>query len=374
MYFHYEYKDDISVLSVESARLMAANKRDISLNGLTTLTVESATAIARHEAALSLNGLAEMSKEVAEALANHKGGLELNGMTDETLTLEIARALSRHVGFLSLNGLSDITDAVAQLLGEHCGTLVVDGLKTLTNERLAKKLLRQKHRSPVWHSNPVAIKLLSAPAARLLAERHESLELCDLPALNADTAQALASHSGYLCLDGVTELTLGAACQLARFRGEKLSLNGVKHMGKNAAQALSRYRGSLSLDGLEFIFEEDAIAFGQMQRRDEEDDWSEYELSLCGLKKLSIKQAVGLAAYEGRLNLDGVEEISPEAARILTHGYGAVRLRGLRHISNELAQAFAECNAVELCENVQASKQARTMLECNNDVTFVQHP
>lgn len=72
--------DHVADLSDSTARILAAFKGTLSLNGLQSLSLESAQALATHRGRLDLNGLHAVSDEAAVQLARHQGNLSLRGM------------------------------------------------------------------------------------------------------------------------------------------------------------------------------------------------------------------------------------------------------------------------------------------------------
>jgi hypothetical protein len=71
--------DHVADLSDSTARILAAFKGTLSLNGLRSLSLESAQALASHRGRLDLNGLRAVSDEAAVQLARHQGNLSLSG-------------------------------------------------------------------------------------------------------------------------------------------------------------------------------------------------------------------------------------------------------------------------------------------------------
>ena len=65
-------------------------------------------------------------------------------------------------------------------------------------------------------------------------------------------------------------------------------------------------------------------------------------LSLNGLKSLSNETAEALAPHKGQLHLDGLTALTPEAARALARHSGELSLNGLTEISDEAGVALAK--------------------------------
>ena len=65
-------------------------------------------------------------------------------------------------------------------------------------------------------------------------------------------------------------------------------------------------------------------------------------LSLNGLKSISDETAEALAQHKGQLHLDGLTALSPESARALARHNGELSLNGLRALSDEAGVALAK--------------------------------
>jgi hypothetical protein len=84
--------DHVANLSDSTAKILAAFKGTLSLNGLRSLSLESARVLATHRGRLDLNGLRALSDEAAVELARHQGDLSLRGA--KTLSAIAADALA----------------------------------------------------------------------------------------------------------------------------------------------------------------------------------------------------------------------------------------------------------------------------------------
>ena len=150
----------------------------------------------------------------------------------------------------------------------------------------------------------------------------DCLYLNGLKALDADTAVALAKGwKGSLMLGGLTSLDADAARALetdARVnRGEMLSVFGLTSLDAGTAKVLAGTRG---WDGI-----------------------------LSRLTTLEADVATALAAFEGQLYLDGLTELSPEAAEALVRSEASsLHLNGLTGISPEAAEGLGRCGALNL--------------------------
>jgi hypothetical protein len=107
-------EDHHLTLSVETARKLANESRELSFSSLSELSPDAAKALAQHKGRLYLDGLTTISPEVAEALAHHKGELLLRELT--TLSDEAAKALAQTKGYLYLTGPIRLSDEAAAAL------------------------------------------------------------------------------------------------------------------------------------------------------------------------------------------------------------------------------------------------------------------
>lgn len=160
---------------------------------------------------------------------------------------------------------------------------------------------------------------LSPDTARKLLEQRQwgSIDLPRLTTLSVETAAVLGEHHGPLQLDGLVELPTDCARQLARIAAP-LILNGVRTLSAEAAAALSLHHGWLSLDGLKSLPTDVASHLAQH------------------------RHIVHLGEFYNRLSLNGVENISEEAAAALAHFLGNLRLNGLTSLTPEVARCLAE--------------------------------
>lgn len=290
----------LKTLADDVARALAYHDGDLHLDGLTTLSLPAATALGVTRESFKRSRRDELSRRGLSALAqtmivHDTQTLSLNGLT--TLSEETARFLAFHTGTLVLNGLESLRPEVAVALARHTGLVRLDGLKAL--------------------SPPVAAAL----AKRRLSMRggESALSLAGLETLTPETAAELARHEGFLHLDG------------------------LRMLSEDAAAALGKHKGSLTLDGLRAIDERAAAALVQPARPPLPmlpflgDD-----LSLGGLGALSPGLAQVLAKHHGRLRLDGVKDLSDEAAEALAaHPGGTLSLDGVTALSDRAAWALA---------------------------------
>ena len=113
---------------------------------------------------------------------------------------------------------------------------------------------------------------------------------------------------------GLTSLSDAAAESLSKHEGA-LDLSGLTSLSDAAAESLARHKGDLVLELLSLHCK--ALA-EKLINSDEEDLW------LDNLFSLSDDAAEVLARHDGRIDLSGLWELSPKAARILLEGTAEV--------------------------------------------------
>lgn len=139
---------------------------------------------------------------------------------------------------------------------------------------------------------------------------------------------------------------------------------------EEAAKALSRYQGDLELDGLKELSAEaakDLVKHGDLQDPDDgyEDQPSGFSLSLNGLAEIPEEVAEALSDYKSYLKLDGLNEISSVAAKALSKGECmlGISLNGLRQISAEVAESLSKCDwTLQLDGLTEISEEVATAL------------
>jgi mono/diheme cytochrome c family protein len=108
-------------------------------------------------------------------------------------------------------------------------------------------------------------------------------------------------------------------------RAEELTAERAKQLAQDKS-------GKLSLNGLTALSPEAAKELAKHE------GW----LSLNGFKSLSNETAEALAQHKGQLHLDGVTALSPEVARALARHTGELSLNGLTALSDEAGVALAK--------------------------------
>ncbi len=112
-------------------------------------------------------------------------------------------------------------------------------------------------------------------------------------------------------------------------RAEEKAVTTTADQAKQLAQD---QRGRLILDHLTALSPEAAKELARHE------GW----LSLNDLKSLSNETAEALAQQKGQLHLDGLTSLSPEVARALARHNGELSLNGLTSLSDEVGVALAK--------------------------------
>jgi hypothetical protein len=211
------------------------------------------------------------------------------------------------------------------------------------------------------------------------------LSFNSITSLSDVSAEALSLHHGSLSLDGLTTLSDASAESLSRHQGS-LSLDGLTTLSDASAESLSRHQGDISLDGLttlsevaitypyllpiiknnsklqfrfECINEAVATAFiGTNNRKLISKAWSisdaaakiiarhpaqhSASLILDGLTNISDNAAESLSLRKGGISLDGLTNISEKVAEHFAQHHGDLFLNGLTSISDKTAEFLAQ--------------------------------
>jgi hypothetical protein len=234
---------------------------------------------------------------------------------------------------LDLVGLRALGPGVALALSSHDGGLSLNGIDSL-----------------------------SAQEGGHLAATTGELRLDSLKAIDDALGEHLGEHVGELSLKGVSEMSDKAAVFLAgRETAPALGDFIVNHfywseLSQGKASLLSRYRMDLDLDRLTSLTDEAAGELGAHVGK----------LSLNGLSDLSADAAEGLANHQGywRVSLDGLKEIRVKVAAALAKHPGKLTLNGLVELSDRVAEKLVahEGWAMELNGLAHLSDSAATIL------------
>lgn len=295
----------------------------------------------------------------------------------DVLTEEIA---SEFIDEYDFGRFRKITEEAAMVFGNEKGNLDLTGLENLDS---GVALALSKRRGSLIFD----ITKISDGAAKEISNHSDDLYFFRLANLSPTAAKYLSKHKGkFLAIDGLKELTEDQASELSHYKGT-LRLSSVKSLTEKTAESLSGTQGQLNLSGLAEIGETEAhtklfakllenqygIEFKHLKNLPSKaaelihlhpgnynfpkvnkitDETSEFlgkipgngRLDLNGLKELSPKAAIALRQFQGfSLSLDGLMELSPEVAIELVKFKGSyLSLKGLKPISLEVEKILQE--------------------------------
>ncbi len=180
------------------------------------------------------------------------------------------------------------------------------GFESITEEA-AKMLVAQK-RTPI--ELPSIKELLPSIAEILATFKGERIDIQSLEVISAESAKFLGQGQyKELWLHGVTSLSGSAVEELANYRG-MLCLDGLQSLPKSNISGLLGFRGDgLSLRGLEKLPSWDTRLLPSFS------GW----LDLSGLVDLSPGAAKDFSEHGGDLSFDGLKELSDSTAKELSH-------------------------------------------------------
>ena len=282
---------------------------------------------------LSLGGIEALEGpgglETARILAAVNRGLSLPNL--KRLSPEAARLLAEFKGpDMQLPALVDVAPAAAEALAACPARLVMLGLR----QRFAG----------LQSLGPDDVSLVRLMAREAVGVRLESLDSLDTPAAAA-TARALAASTTLVVLPKVRRLSVAAARELAAFKGTSLvcdgltelapdvaealaavqvphvSLNGLREMSAETAACLARCGipqvTDLHLDGLPTLTSEAARALA---------GFSGGRLFLNGLGELSPEAAAALAAAPFAIECAGATKRLADLAAVTADDIGMLKL------------------------------------------------
>jgi hypothetical protein len=338
--FHLSRQRAAGRMTPSQARRLGVPKGDpMSLDWVTDLPPAAARILARHDGQLRLPALRELSVETARCLARHRGHLSLDGC--RTLEPAVAEALAIH-------GLESMRASAAECLAARAsdeGFPERDESNLNSAKFMADIAARLDHLKGIEeHTLSLAgLRKLTPGVARALGTHKGTLVLDGLRELDDAAAEGLKHQFGSLELNGLRTLSPSAARALAHGGGPwpaclaqmmaiRLRLNGLRSLPVETARELAAYQGTLWLGGLRELTPSVAAALGAFRPLDRLD-----RLNLAGLRNLSPEAARNLASFEATLCLDGLTSISPELAEALVEVKGRIHLPGVRSVSAEAA-------------------------------------
>ena len=324
----------LTSISPIAAESLSKHKGDsLDLGGLTSLSDSAADSLSKHEGdSLGLGGLSSLSDSAAELLVKYKGdSLDLGGLT--SLSDVAAASLSKYKGYLNLHGLRSISDtAIESLLKRSSSTFLSDRIiqsfsKSLTSLTDAVAASLSKYKGVIILNGLTSI---SDSAAASLSKHEGGLHLDGLISLSDSAAESLSKYKGVLILNGLLSLTDSVAASLSNHEGG-LHLDGLISLSDSAAESFSRHDGHLCLNGLTSL--SDAAAKSLSNHKG--------TLDLTRLTSISDSAAASLSQHEGGLHLDGLISLCDAAAESLSNHKGDLNLRGLTSLSDAAAASLS---------------------------------
>jgi len=240
-----------------------------------------------------------------------------------------------------MDSLKELGNEEAQWLTENQaenGTnIVLKSVESVTNE-VAETLGNGR-----GNLSLLGVKVLSDEALQGLAERKGVLEL-GLETLNETQAKILSGHKGGLKLNKLIEISKETLEILAKTDPEsELRLNGLRSIPADVAAVLAARQGAVGMDGIEELSEEPGhLALAKKMT----ESWD----AKHNLKKVAVPAAEVLATGVNK-KYPAITELGPEVARAFTRQSGAnLELPGLNgpEISPETAEVLGGPNLERL--------------------------
>lgn len=229
--------------------------------------------------------------------------------------------------------------------------------KTVLTAEIASSLLpKKKQRQDLAADKFTDIE---EAAAVILAAHQGSLSLNGLTHLSEEGAETLSKHGNSLYLNGLTSLSEASARSLAKHH-DKLFLNGIEHISDEVALALSAHKGDLLLNGIQKLSDESSMRLSKHMGWLHLDGLTEFPatpghialahtlaarhhgtLALNEAKELPLPILKILVTHRGKLELNGLESLSPESAAELAGFSDWLEIKGLKKISRKVAKIIA---------------------------------
>jgi hypothetical protein len=257
----------------------------------------------------------------------------------DNVTLDAAEVLVSDCSYpLYLGGLTSLTTDISAVLSKHHNWLLLTKLTTLSPESAAH-LASQYHNSLIFDSLE---NLPAKSAEHLVTGQLSHLVFNHLPSSVVDAL--LATHE-IRAWDKKPphELMIQSSVTLDSRTAEALSyvldviLNNIHELDEAAAYHLAQVEGTLCLNGLKQITVEAARALGRAKN-------TPSHLILNDLREISDSAATPLFHRKNSflLELNGLTSLSVTAAKSLGQGFGGLYLNSLESLSDEAAAKLAK--------------------------------
>jgi hypothetical protein len=386
--------NNISALSVDSAKILSSHKGNLILNGLRKLPFDVANELSKLKGRLELNGLIDLDPSAAECFAFFQGELCLNGLRrmskdlayrlgnirpnrsielSKDLPFKQTKELNKSVCALELNGINNLSYKVAVELAKFTGRLELNGLHSISNATAlvlsnSKGLVRVCERicqNAGYGFSKLLVSQLRARCANELNFLGSTI--------SESSAKAFAAFERHIKLNRLGRISTRAAKVLTSHVGKRLELNCLSKLTKRLAETLVEYKGILCLNGLKSISDSAALELSKH---------AGIGLELNGVRNISINGSRFLSQYQGLLyanNLEGVldpdliikvfpvcssridypfyvydgfvESLQPDLAKKIAQREGDISLDGLKSLSVESASELADGKCGDLLLN-----------------------
>lgn len=293
---------------------------------------EAKDRIRRNPYGLNLNDVSSFEPGAAKEVATKHGPVYLNGL--RVLTVEDAAELAKYKGpELHLDGLDQISEgAMQEFASRSSRARLYFGLSSLS-DGVAEAI--GKLRDDVFLNRVTELSLANAQHISTPGSGFMSLD--GLTDVSTELASKLVQRRGALSLSGLTKLTKPLAEALTAAR-HQLWLNGLTDLSPFDANVIASDSRTLYLDGLTALSDETASALARS-----------IALSLNKLAHLTDSVAVILGNMKGRLTLNGVEELSDEAAKSLaTYKGSGMELKKPKSLSDSALAALESNDNIKL--------------------------
>lgn len=339
----------LTAVSPEAAAAIAAVPGHLVLSGLVKLeSVPLARKLARRPAALSLPYLEQIGPEVAAALAETPRGLTLAALAD--VSPAVQEALANTAAFLSLPALDSLESLplTKKLAAGYASSVLLPGIRALSVEQA--EVIAAVNRpfflggtflplsvmsadvATVFAKNPAAGRLalgagsISAPAFKILVESPVRIELSDSASLSDDQVRIMAA--------AVDRVPGGPFGTRSKFSVPMLTRLDSALLAETLLRTADNFFGvtSISAAAAEALGRVPEAAAGK----------PDVGFNFPGLEELSPETARLLMNRRwAGISLPALREAAPEIVRMIVRQSSTVTL-GLTAITPEVAAAFGE--------------------------------
>jgi len=368
-------------ITPEVAQVLAGFRGEMLILGLKSLSPEVAAALAESRAAnVWLHSVTSVSPEASDAISKLRGHLVLTGLAKldsvplaeklvarpdalsfpylKKMTPEVALALTRSERRLTLAGLTDVSPEVQEKLAETAGSLSLPSLASLDSLPLAKKLAASVVLLP-------ELKRLSAEQAELLlgVKGQGSIwgRVClPLAAVTPEVANVLAANPSQVNLTLVGNGPLSDSLLRTLLRSRlKLTLRDVEDLTAGQIRIVAEALAGTSPSG---PLDLPRLSLPRLRKLDSgllaEALGESTGFDFPGVTEISAEAAAALGALpekeyigverkrimgpSGKLSFPSLEELSPEAARLLLKKrWISISLPALQEVSLETVRLLA---------------------------------